>query len=112
MMLLDGCASGRGGVLDAVLALLELDRRRSDADHTHATGEHAALLELLAVPVGVGVLDLGSNLAHAVLDGLLVATTLDDRGVVLGDDDAAAVPSTSRPTWSSRADPAATTCRR
>jgi hypothetical protein len=46
------------------------------------------LLELLAVPVGVGVLDLGLDLVDPALDLGGVAATLDDRGVVLGDHDA------------------------
>ena len=48
-----------------------------------------ALLELLAVVVGVGLLDLGLDLVDAALDVLLLAAALDDRGVVLGHDDLA-----------------------
>ena len=47
------------------------------------------LLELLAVPVGVGALDLGLDLVHAAGDLALLAVAVDDRRVVLGDDDAA-----------------------
>src|ERR1019366_1364721 len=47
------------------------------------------LLELLAVVVGVGVLDLLADLADAAGDLRRVARALDDRGVVLGDDDLA-----------------------
>jgi hypothetical protein len=45
------------GVLDAVLLLLELDLGgRADLDDGHAAGQLGeTLLELLAVPVGVGV---------------------------------------------------------
>src|SRR5690606_15781466 len=79
------------GVLDAVLALLELDlggrTRLDDGDAAGELGE--ALLELLAVVVRVGVLDLGADLRDATGDLLGVAGTLDDRGLVLGDDDLA-----------------------
>src|SRR5690606_23279013 len=79
------------GVLDAVLALLELDlggrTRLDDGDAAGELGE--ALLELLAVVVGVGVLDLLADLLHAARDGVGRAGALDDRGLVLGDDDLA-----------------------
>ena len=90
--LLDRRAGRRDGVLDAVLALLELDLGgRADADHADAAGELGQpLLELLAVPVGVGVLDLGADLARpGPRRRRLVAAAVDDRRVVLGDDDAA-----------------------
>ncbi len=83
---------GRGdGVLDAVLLLLELDLGgRADLDDRHAAGQLGqALLELLPVVVGVGVLDLGLDLVDAALDVGLVAGTLDDGRLVLGDDDLA-----------------------
>src|SRR5690606_13881737 len=74
------------GVLDAVLALLELDlggrTRLDDGDAAGELGE--ALLELLAVVLRVGVLDLGADLRDATGDLLGVAGTLDDRGLVLG----------------------------
>ena len=58
--LLDGRTCGRERVLDAVLLLLELDLGgRADLHDRDAAGELGqALLELLAIPVGVGVLDL------------------------------------------------------
>src|SRR5699024_1346121 len=75
----------------AVLALLELDlggrARADDGDTAGELGE--ALLELLAVVVRVGVLDLGLDLVDATGDLLLVAAALDDRRLVLGDDDLA-----------------------
>src|SRR6266540_2947305 len=76
------------GVLDAVLLLLELDLGgRADLDHAHPTGQlREPLLELLAVVVGVGVLDLGLDLVDAALDVVLAAGALDDGGLVLGDD--------------------------
>src|SRR3546814_9467807 len=56
-----------------------------DGDTTGQLGE--ALLELLAVVVRVGVLDLVLDLLDAALDVGVVAGTLDDGGLVLGDDD-------------------------
>ena len=85
-------SAGRGErVLDAVLALLELDLGgRADLDDGHAAGQLGqALLELLAVVVAGGLLDLGLDLGHARLDGVVVAGAVDDGGVVLGGDDAA-----------------------
>ena len=89
--LLDRRAGGREGVLDAVLLLLELDLgRRADLDDGDAAGELGeALLELLAVVVRGGLLDLRLDLVHAGLDVGLAAGAVDDRGVVLGGDDAA-----------------------
>ena len=62
--LFDGRARRRDGVLDAVLLLLQLDLGgRADLDHRDAAGELGqALLQLLLVPVGVRVLDLGLDL--------------------------------------------------
>ena len=89
--LLDGGLGGRHGVLDAVLLLLELHLGgRADLEDGDAAGQLGeALLELLAVVVGVGVLDLGLDLVDAALDVVLGAGALDDRGLVLGDDDLA-----------------------
>ena len=58
--LLDRRAGRREGVLDAVLPLLELDLGgRADLDDGDAAGQLGeALLELLAVVVGGGLLDL------------------------------------------------------
>ena len=86
--LLDGGPGGRDGVLDAVLLLLELDLGgRADLDDGDAAGELGQpLLQLLAVPVGVGVLDLALDLGDAALDVVLGAGALDDGGLVLGDD--------------------------
>jgi hypothetical protein len=90
-------------VLDAVLLLLELDLGgRADLDDGDAAGQLGeALLELLAVVVGVGVLDLGADLVDAALISVGVAGTLDDGGLVLGDDDLAGRPSRSRVMFSS-----------
>src|SRR5918995_721576 len=58
--LFDRCTSGRKRVLDAVLLLLELDLcRGADLDDGDAAGQlREALLELLAVVVRGGLLDL------------------------------------------------------
>jgi hypothetical protein len=68
--LLDGCLRVANGVLDAVLALLELDlggrARLDDGDAAGELGE--ALLELLAVVVAGGFLDMSADLLHAALD--------------------------------------------
>ena len=69
---------GLGGlhrVFDAVLLLLELDLGGgTDLDDRHAARQlREPLLELLTVVVGVGVVDLGPDLADAALDVGLVA---------------------------------------
>ena len=81
-------------VLDSVLLLLHLGLGRSaDLDDRDAAGQLCeALLELLAVEVRVGVLDLGLQLLDPGLDRLGVAGAVDDRGRVLVDDHAAGVP--------------------
>ena len=89
--LLEGGAGRLQGVLDAVLALLHLGLGgRADLHHGHAAGQLGqALLELLAVEVRVGGLDLGLDLLDAALDLLGVAGAVDDGGGVLGDHDLA-----------------------
>ena len=74
-----------------MLLLLELDLGGgADLDDGDAAGQLGqALLQLLPVVVGVGVLDLGLDLVDAALDVVVVAATLDDGGLVLGDDDLA-----------------------
>ena len=92
--LLDGGPGGRQRVLDAVLLLLELHLGGgADLDDGHAAGQLGQpLLELLAVPVRVGVLDLGLDLVDPALHVVGRAGALDDRGVVLGDDHLAGPP--------------------
>src|SRR5688572_22719086 len=89
--LLDGGLGVAHRVLDAVLALLELDLGgRARLDDGDAAGElREALLELLAVVVGVRLLDLGADLVDATLDLVGVTRTLDDRRLVLGGDELA-----------------------
>ena len=72
-----------------MLLLLQLDLGgRADLEHGDAAGQLGeALLELLPVVVGVGVLDLGLDLVDPALDVVLGAGTLDDGRLVLGDDD-------------------------
>ncbi len=67
--LFDGGPGRRQGVLDAVLLLLELHLGGGpDADDGDTAGQLGqALLELLAVPVGVGVLDLALDLGDPAL---------------------------------------------
>src|SRR6266498_3884329 len=81
------------GVLDAVLLLLHLGLGGSaDLDHGDAARQlREPLLELLAIEVGVGVLDLGLELLDPGLDRLAVAGAVDDRRRVLVDNDLAGV---------------------
>ena len=85
----DGGAAGVQGVFDAGLLFLHRDfGGGADVDLGDAAGELGeALLELLAVVVAGGVVDLVLDLLDAALDGLLVAGAFDDRGVVLVDAD-------------------------
>src|SRR5690606_4817113 len=60
----------------------------ADVDLRHTAGELGqALLELLAVIVAGGGVDLVLDLLDAALDGLFVAGAFDDGGVVLVDGD-------------------------
>src|SRR3954447_11536485 len=88
--LLEGCAGGLQRVFDAVLLLLHLGLGGSaDLDDRDTTGQlREALLELLAIEVRVGVLDLDLDLVDAALDLLSIAAAVDHGGVVLRDDDA------------------------
>src|SRR5579883_3392051 len=89
--LLDRRAGRVHGVVNPVLALLHLDLgRAADPDHRHAARElRQPLLQLLAVVVGGGLLDLRLDLADPALDVLLLAGAVDDRGVLLLDPDPA-----------------------
>src|SRR3954453_23481611 len=89
--LLDGRLRVADGVLDAVLALLELDLgRRTGLDDRNTAGQLGqALLQVLAVVVGVGPLDLGADLVNPARDLVGVAGPADDGALVLGADDLA-----------------------
>src|SRR5690606_14677603 len=82
---LDGRTGRVEGVFDALLLFLHLGFGRSaDVDDGHAAGELGkALLELLAVVVGGGLVDLTTDLLHAGLDVGRLAGALDDGGVFL-----------------------------
>src|SRR5204862_7171481 len=73
------------GVLDPILLLLDLDLgRAADANDRDATGELGqTLLQLLAVVVRGGLLDLRLDLADAGFNVFLLAAAVDDRGVFL-----------------------------
>src|SRR5205807_9419362 len=89
--LLDCSLRVTDSVLDAVLALLELHLGGSaDLDDRNTAGQLGqALLQLLAVVVAVALLDLVLDLVDATGDLVGVTGTLDDRRLVLGDDDLA-----------------------
>ena len=67
---LDRGTRGVQPIIDAVLALLHLDLgRAADADHRNATGQlRQPLLQLLAVVVRGGLLDLGADLIAAQVE--------------------------------------------
>src|SRR5918999_310572 len=89
--LLEGSAGGLERVLDAVLLLLHLGLcGRADLhDGDTARELREALLELLAIEVGVGVLDLRLDLVDAALDRVGLAGAVDDRRGVLREHNAA-----------------------
>ena len=74
-----------------MLALLELHLGGSSGlDHRNTAGQLGqTLLQLLAVVIGIAVLDLGTDLGHPTGDGLGISGTLDDGGLILGHDDLA-----------------------
>jgi hypothetical protein len=74
-----------------VLFLLHLRLGGSaDLDDRDAAGElRQPLLQLLAIEVGIGVLDLRLQLLDPRLDRVCLTSTVDDRRRVLVDDDAA-----------------------
>ena len=77
-------------ILNASLLLLHLGLGSStDLDDGNAANQLGqTLLQLLAVVVGGGLLDLRANLLHAAFDLGILAAAVDDRGVVLVDGDA------------------------
>src|SRR5690606_5556744 len=83
----DGSAGCVQRVIHAILLFLDLDLGcTADADDGNAAGQLGkTLLELLAVVVGGGLLDLLLDLGDATLDLGLLAGAVDDRGVLLLD---------------------------
>jgi hypothetical protein len=77
-------------VFDACLLLFHLHfSTRTYLDHGNATGEFRnTLLQLFAIVVRRGFLDLGTNLSDASLNVGCIACTIDDCGVFLADLDA------------------------
>src|SRR4029453_10999990 len=82
---LDGRARGMQRILDAGFALLHLGfRGGADTDDGHTARELGqAFLELLAVVVTRGLLDLAADLGNPSLDFRALAVTLDDGRVFL-----------------------------
>ncbi|MBK4748546.1 Uncharacterised protein [Acinetobacter baumannii] len=82
---LDGRTGRVQGVFDARLLFLHLDfGGGTDLDHRNAAGQLGhALLQLLAVVVGGGLLDLRLDLLDARLDARAFAGAIDDGGVFL-----------------------------
>ena len=85
---LDRGAGGVERVLDAVLLFLHFDLgRAADLDHRDAAGKlRQPFLQLLAVIVGGGLLDLCLDLADAGFDVGLLAGAVHDGGLFLLDD--------------------------
>src|SRR5699024_7912504 len=80
---LDGRTRGVQGVLDARLLLLHLDLAgRANLVYVHAAGQlRHAFLQLLAIVVVAGLLDLGLYLVYEGIDYLGLADTVHDGGV-------------------------------
>ena len=87
--LLDGRLGGVHGILDASFLFLHLGLgRRTHFDLSDAAHQlRQALLQLLAIVVGRGLLDLSAELLDAAFDVSALAGALDDGGVVLVDGD-------------------------
>ena len=85
--LLDCRSRRRERVFDAVLLLFELGLGRStDLDDRNAAGELGkTLLQLLAVEVAIGLLDLPLDHLDAALDRVGLTVAVDDRGLFLRD---------------------------
>ena len=89
--LFDGRPGGVQGILDPQLAVLEFRFRGSTHfDDGDAAGELGdALVQLLAVVVGVGGIEFSLDGGHTVGDGGTVILRGHDRGALLADGDAA-----------------------
>src|SRR5204863_472333 len=88
-----GCFSGASATIASVVRMffaIDAAFWSAELDDGESAGElREPLLELLAVEVGVGVLDLGLELLDPALDRVGVTGAVDDRRRVLVDDDAA-----------------------
>ena len=75
------------GILNSVLALFDLDlRRTTDLDDRYAARQLSQpLLQLLLVVIGSRLLDLDLDLIDAPFDVLLLAGAVDDGRVLLLD---------------------------
>ena len=91
--LFESGASGAQGVFNAVFLLFDLGLGGStDFDHGHAAGQFGqTFLQLLAVEIGIGDLDLGLELVDAGFDLVELAGAVHDGGVVFVDDHFAGV---------------------
>src|SRR5271170_3255563 len=80
-------AGGMHGILNPSLLLLHLGLGcRTHLDDSHAAHQfRETLLELLAIVVGGGLLDLAANFLNAAFDGFRIAAAFDNGGVVLVD---------------------------
>ena len=78
------------GVFDARLLFFHFHFGRSADPHHGDTADQLGetLLQLLAIVIAGGLLDLRTNLVDAAFDVAFLTGTIDDRGVVLVDDDA------------------------
>src|SRR5262249_15400027 len=87
--LFDGCAGCMHCIFDAGFLFLHLGLGcGADFDHGNATDQlRKALLELLAIVVRGGLLDLAADFLHAALDFLGSSLAFDNGGVVLVDGD-------------------------
>src|SRR4029450_1649367 len=87
--LFDGSAGSVHRILDTSLLLLHLGLgSRANLDYRDTADKlRQTLLELLAVIVGGGLFDLGTNGPYTALDVAGLAGTFDDGGVVLVDCD-------------------------
>src|SRR5207253_11514270 len=80
-----GRAGCMHGILDASFLLFHFRLGRGAYfDHSHATDQfRQPLLQLLAVVVAGGLVNLAANLFHPAFDLTVLALAFDDRGVVL-----------------------------
>ena len=80
---LNGGTRCRKRIFDAMLLLFEFGLGRgTDLDHRNATGElRKTLLQLLAIEVRIGVLDLLFDHLDAALDVGRFTRAIDDRGL-------------------------------